>query len=177
MLPRLKFSLRTMVIGITLIALIAGYAVYHAPRDFSRHQAPAYAVEMMNATDIEWDFSMPGELGGHCKVDYPRQPGHTYYCIMSIKTQEQQVLGVAGGFIINSVGSSSQAIGRSGFYLFQRDYPDIDLESATIWTEIRIENSSGSVLYHGVKQSETYQQALARRIKPNLSGSTGTPSS
>ncbi|WDI42397.1 hypothetical protein [Bremerella sp. P1] len=172
-----KFSLRTMIIVITLISALAGYLVYQTPRSFDRHQAPAYAVDMMDATDVEWDVSLPGELGGTCTVDYPRQPGHTYYCIMSIKTKQQKLFGSAGGFIINSVGPASQPIGRSGFYVFPRNYPDIDLDGATVWAEIRIENSSGSVLYHGVKESETYQEASARLNKQNYSGSTGIPPS
>lgn len=157
-----------MIIAITLISALAAYLVYQTPRSYSRHQAPAYVLDMMDATDVRWDLSTPGEVGGMCEIDYPPDPRHRYIIIVSIVSGQKKNLAVAGGpLTMVSKGDRiavdhRRNIGSQGFSNAIYILPDENLNDATIWAEIRIENSSGSVLYHGVKQSETYGEAYAK---------------
>lgn len=164
---KFRFSLRVMIVVITAICILAALLIYSQPRDYSRYSAPDYALEMMDATEVTWELDVTNELGGLCKINYPPHPDHRYISIMSIKSKGGKLLGQVGGFgnsvvIIDGVTQPQKAIGFTGFYVPQAWVPKEDLANATIWAEIRIEDKYGNALFHTVKASETYREAVAR---------------
>lgn len=66
--------------------------------------------------------------------------------------------------MINAALEKQPTIGSGGFYvsLTDDDLANFDLTDATIWAEIRILDRFDNVLFHGVKESETLEEAMAR---------------
>lgn len=165
-----SFSLRILIIAITAISLIAGYLAYQTPRSFSRFTAPNYVVEMMDATVVAWDIDGPNArifgdrdgLFGHCVIDYPSDPRHAYIMVLSIKTKSGKLLCVAGPPSNHIIAPPPSNIGHHQLGIPKEELSVEELPEATIWAEIRIEDKYGNVLFHGVKESETYAEALAR---------------
>ncbi len=176
MARELKFSLLTLTLGIALVAVLAAAVFYLQPREYSRHSAPDYAIDMMEATEVTWDFSAAGppDLGARCEINYPPDPKHRYILIMSIHSQQGKVIGMAGAPGSDGLTTTPRpTIGSNGFFLERSYIPEAELPEATIWAEIRIEDEFGNVLFHGVKESETYQQALAKSKQASSTKNVG----
>lgn len=164
---RFKYSLLTLVIAITLVSMLAAFLVYIQPRDISRHRAPSYVLDMMNATDVYWELDSPPELVASCEINYPPHPDHEYILIMSVKSDRGKRLLTAGRPHTNFAPGKRNTIGRDFAGGFKSDLPEEVLRNATIWAEIRIEDEFGNVLFHDVKESETYGEARAKAQQQN----------
>ncbi len=166
---RFKFSLLTLVIAITLFSMLAALIVYLQPRDLSRHHAPDYVLDMMDAAEVKWSFDKEPEfVGGLAEVDFPRHPKHEYILITSIKTKDGKHLSAAGKpprwpRLINGEVAQQKEIGVMHCFISKDRIPQPQLPTARMWLEIRIEDEFGNVLFHDVKQSDTYAQARARQ--------------
>lgn len=170
---RLSFSLRMMIIVTVVMAIISFAIAYqYYPSDYEirgRHSAPIYALEMLENTDVTWDLDERSiGTGGKCDIRYPSHPDHRYVIIMSIKTKQQKFIRsiyTPRKHNTSLTEVDPNYIGYSIFdtlntYLAEKQ---IDLTGATIWAEIIVEDEFDKVIFHGVKESIPYEEALAEQ--------------
>lgn len=166
-----RFSLRALIIAVTVICMIAALIIYCQPRNYARFHAPLYAMDMMNATKAEWTFS-GSDYGASYHVQYPHHhPEHHYVLRLGARTKKKKYFMMA--FQQDGSISSSHPWGA---YWAQKKIPEDELPDATIWVEIRIEDKFGNVLFHGVKESETYAKAFAKANQRGNAASQTTTS-
>lgn len=159
-----------VTVVMAIISFVIAYQNYPDDYDnYKRHSAPTYALEMLEHTDVTWLLhDRKASTIGHCYVQYPRHPDHRYVIIMSIKTKQQKFIRsiyTPNTLIPTTFEVDPNYIGFSGFntvtaYLKEKE---IDLSGATIWAEIIIEDEFDKVIFHGVKESIPYEEALSEQ--------------
>lgn len=164
---KLRFSLMALIVAIAAISALAAYLVWQERSRYDiRHSAPLYALDMLEQTTVNWMLDMPGEVGGHCEIKHPPHPDHQYIIVMSIRSRSGKHIGMSGGPIINAALKTQPTIGYQGFYVPTDELSDFDLTDGTVWAEIRVLDRFDNVLFHGVKESETLEEAMARAGMP-----------
>lgn len=162
--PR-RFSLRALIVAITLVSAFAAYCVWQTPKSYSHYAAPDYVLEMMEEVKVEWDLDTPGLCAGRMIIDYPRDPDHNYFVVLCFKSPRHKLLTSAGslqpfGYPPKGIGQAITGISQTKF-----DQYDFNKDRTTIWGEIIIEDQYGKVIFHGVKESIPYEEALAERMR------------
>lgn len=162
--PR-RFSLRSLVVATTLVSAFAAYCVWQEPKSYSRYAAPDYVLEMMEEVKVEWDLDAPGLCAGRMIIDYPRDPNHNYFNVMTFKSPRHSLLTAAGP--MRPFRNPPKAIGHATTGISQAEFDQLDFnkDRTTIWGEIIIEDKSGKVIFHGVKESIPYEEALAELMR------------
>ncbi|MEW4454586.1 hypothetical protein AB1L30_18090 [Bremerella sp. JC817] len=163
-LPR-RFSLRALVVAVTLVSVFAAYCVWQEPKSYTRYAAPGYVIEMMDEVKVEWDLDAPGLCAGKMVIDYPRDPDHNYFMVMTFKSPRHAILGSAGP--VSPFRYPPKAIGHATIGISQAQFDQLDFnkDHTTIWGEIIIEDQFGKVIFHGVKESIPYEEALAELMR------------
>jgi len=174
---RFNFSLRTLIIGLTLVALIAAFIAYNQRSQKShlyhtRHSAPDYVPDMIAATEVRWILESDKKIGIFWEVDFPPHPAHRYFVIGSMQSSKGKHLLISHGpndrhgkakvvngkTTVQRIISAERVSSIGDFYISKK----VELKDAKIWVEIRIIDEFDNVLYHGLKESEPYPIAAER---------------
>ncbi|WDI42400.1 hypothetical protein [Bremerella sp. P1] len=176
---RLSFSLRTMIIGLTFVAMIAAFIAYQSRHDeakyyHQRQSAPDYVPAMMDAFEVRWVPENDKEIFIFWEVDFPPHPDHRYVTIATIRSSKgkypimsygpvesiEKRRVVQGQLIEDEIISASGGIAIGDNFISKR----VDLKDAKIRVEIRIIDEFDNVLFHGLKESDPYS-VVAERAK------------
>ncbi|MEM9347518.1 MAG: hypothetical protein AAGB26_12960 [Planctomycetota bacterium] len=120
--------------------------------------APLYAYDMMDETEVTWELD-GDDIGGNAIINHNGDESHEYSVVISIVSD-------AGQKFISSqskgqIGHHNKHVRRYGWSDIDSSIRDtIDWPTARIWCEIRIYDEGGTVVFHGIKRSGLYRDAV-----------------
>lgn len=146
-------SLGSMCLTLIAICLLT------ACGDSTLPSAPIYAVELMDATAVEWKSE--GEIiSGGYKISHSGDPSHTYRVVVYIVSEK-------GKKLVSSLhGATLDEVNTYEWSDFDESARHVvHWPTARIWCEILIYGQSDNLLFHGVKTSDRF--ASTEGIEPN----------
>lgn len=151
-----KISIAAIVVLILAIAAVLTSQFFCCGSDVP--MAPIYAYAMLESTEVTWELD-GDQIGGNAIINHNGTPSHSYSVIMSIVSDSGQkfIASTAKG----QIDFHNQHIRRYGWSDMNQSIRDtIDWPTARVWCEIRIYDEDGTVVFHGIKRSGLYSEAL-----------------